>query len=190
VRQHKTVITYFLVFLFAFSIITQLNNTDNPETGLMEVKGSYSTSNTVTNTVNLNTVPKAALNNYENIVAVYINNYRIDNGLNALNCDLSLTYVAKLRSQDLLYRNYFSHYTPEGTNVSNILKSFGIKYKKIGENLGHAYPASYGSPEAFIDLWENSPSHNYNLLRVEYNKIGVGVIDNGDRIVLTTVFTD
>jgi uncharacterized protein YkwD len=155
-----------------------------------EVKGSYSTSNTTANDANLNTTPQAALNNFENAVAIYINNYRIENGLNALECDLPLTYVAKLRSQDLLYRDYFSHNTPEGTNVSNILKSFGIKYKKIGENLAHAYPASYGSPEAFIDLWENSPPHNRNLLRAEYKKVGVGVIDNGDRVVLTAVFTD
>ena len=189
-NKHKIPIIYFLVFLFAFSVIILLNNTGNLKTGVREVKGSNSTSNAAADNANLNTAPRAAANDYENIIAVYINNYRLDNGLNSLTCDLSLTYVAKLRSRDLLYRDYFSHYTPEGTNVSNILKSFGIKYKRIGENLAHAYPASYGPPEAFIDLWENSPSHNYNLLRAEYNKIGVGVIDNGDRIVLTTVFTD
>jgi uncharacterized protein YkwD len=190
VRHFKILITFFLVFLFSFSVIIHLNNTDKPKIKVMEVKGSYSTSKAVVNTVDINTIPQADLNNYENTIAVDINNYRIDNGLNVLNCDLSLTYVAKLRSQDMLYRDYFSHYTPEGENVTNILKSLGINYKKIGENLANAFPASYGDPAAFMDLWENSPSHNYNLLRVEYNRMGIGVIDNGDRIVLTTVFTD
>ena len=87
-------------------------------------------------------------------------------------------------------RDYFSHYTPEGTTVFNLFRANGIKFKIGGENLGQAMPAGIGSPEAFMNAWQNSASHNANMLRAGYNYIGVGMVDNGDRIVVTTVFTN
>ena len=134
--------------------------------------------------------PQAVLNDYENAVAALINNYRVASGLNAIAYEPTLTYIAKLRSADLMDRGYFSHYTPEGTTVFDLLKSNGITAKIRGENLGQAMPAGIGSPEAFLGAWQNSPSHNANLLRVGYKYIGVGMVDNGDRIVVTTVFTN
>jgi uncharacterized protein YkwD len=134
--------------------------------------------------------PQAELNDYENAVAAYINDYRVTSGLNAIAYEPTLTYIAKFRSQDLMDRNYWSHYTPEGTTVFNLFKANGVKYKIGGENLGQATPADIGSPEAFMNAWKNSPSHNANMLRNGYNYIGVGMVENGDRIVVTTVFTN
>ena len=134
--------------------------------------------------------PQATLNDYENAVAALINSYRVASGLNAIAYEPTLTYIAKLRSADLMDRNYFSHYTPEGTTVFDLLKANGITSRLRGENLGQAMPAGIGSPEAFLNAWQNSPSHNANMLRAGYNYIGVGMVDNGDRIVVTTVFTN
>jgi uncharacterized protein YkwD len=134
--------------------------------------------------------PTAELNDYENAVAALINDYRVNSGLNAIAFEPTLTYIAKYRSQDLMDRNYWSHYTPEGTTVFNLFKENGVKYKIGGENLGQATPADIGSPEAFLGAWQNSSSHNANMLRVGYNYIGVGMVSNGDRIVVTTVFTN
>lgn len=138
----------------------------------------------------VNTKPTAELNDYESAVACMINDYRTANGLNAIAYEPTLTYIAKYRSQDLMDRNYWSHYTPEGTTVFNLFKANGVKYKIGGENLGQATPAGIGSPDAFMGAWKNSPSHNANMLRNGYNYIGVGMVDNGDRIVVTTVFTN
>jgi uncharacterized protein YkwD len=134
--------------------------------------------------------PQATMGDYENTVAALINNYRTSSGLNAIAYEPTLTYVAKLRSADLMDRGYFSHYTPEGTTVFNLFRANGITFKIGGENLGQAMPAGIGSPEAFLNAWQNSPAHNANMLRVGYNYIGVGMVDNGDRIVVTTVFTN
>ena len=134
--------------------------------------------------------PAAELNAYENTVACLINDYRTASGLNAIAYDPTLTYVAKFRSQDLIDRNYWSHYTPEGTTVFNLFRANGVKYKIGGENLGQAVPADIGSPEAFMNAWKNSSSHNANMLRQGYNYIGVGMVENGNRIVVTTVFTN
>ena len=134
--------------------------------------------------------PQAAMGDYENTVAALINDYRTSNGLNAIAYEPTLTYVAKLRSADLMDRNYFSHYTPEGTNVFDLFRANGIAFSIGGENLAQAMPAAIGSPEAFLGAWQNSAAHNANMLRVGYNYIGVGMVDNGDRIVVTTVFTN
>jgi len=134
--------------------------------------------------------PQATLNDYENTVACLINNYRTSRGLNQVAYEPTLTYVAKLRSADLMDRNYFSHYTPEGTTVFDLLRTNGVSANLRGENLGQAMPAGIGSPEAFLGAWQNSSSHNANMLRSGYNYIGVGMVDNGDRIVVTTVFTN
>jgi uncharacterized protein YkwD len=142
------------------------------------------------NSSSVSSKPQAEFNDYENAVAAYINDYRVANGLNAIAYEPTLTYIAKFRSQDLIDRNYWSHYTPEGTTVFNLFKENGVKYKIGGENLGQATPADVGTPEAFMNAWKNSPSHNANMLRVGYNYIGVGMVENGDRIVVATVFTN
>ena len=155
----------------------------------IEVKGSTSATQEQTGTA-VSVKPQAALNDYENAVAALINNYRTSSGLNAIAYEPTLTYIAKLRSADLMNRNYFSHYTPEGTTVFDLFRANGINFRIGGENLGQAMPAGIGSPEAFLGAWKNSPSHNANMLRTGYNYIGVGMVSNGDRIVVTTVFTN
>jgi len=154
----------------------------------IEVLGTSTTQEQASTAVSVK--PQAVLNGYENAVAALINSYRVASGLNAIAYEPTLTYIAKLRSADLMDRGYFSHYTPEGTTVFDLMKSNGITSKIRGENLGQAMPAGIGSPEAFLGAWQNSPSHNANMLRAGYNYIGVGMVDNGDRIVVTTVFTN
>lgn len=135
-----------------------------------------------------NTVQPANLNSYEQQVLDSINNIRAANGLGPLAASQTLTNIARSRSADMLSRGYFSHYTPEGLNIFNILKSNGISYRNAGENLAHSQPASAGTPQAFADAWMNSPTHRANILRGEYGQIGIGLAENGGRRVVTTVF--
>jgi uncharacterized protein YkwD len=99
-----------------------------------------------------------------------------------------LTDLARLRSNDMVTRGYFSHYTPDGQNIKHIFAQYGVDYRNFGENLGNAKPASYGSPNAFLDAWMNSPSHRDNMLKGYYTHIGVGVVDGGGRRVVTVLF--
>jgi uncharacterized protein YkwD len=143
------------------------------------------------NTSNASALPKASeVSDYENQIAAMINNVREANGLNALAFDGSLNDVAKVRSQDLIDRNYFSHYTPEGTNVFDVMRSMGVGYRYAGENLAQCSPASIGTADAFLNAWMNSPTHMANILRAQYTKIGVSMAETGSRRVVTTVFTN
>ena len=140
---------------------------------------------------NAEALPKdAVMDDYENQVAAMINNVRVENGLNAIAADGSLNAVAEIRSQDLLNRNYFSHYTPEGTNVFDVMRSSGVSFRYSGENLAQSAPASAGTVEGFLNAWMNSPTHRDNILRAQYTKIGVSMAEIDSRRVVTTVFTN
>jgi uncharacterized protein YkwD len=136
------------------------------------------------------TLKAAEINDYENQVAAMINNVREQNGLNALAFDGSLNAVAEIRSQDLINRNYFSHYTPEGTNVFDVMRANGVSFRYAGENLAQSAPASVGTVEGFMNAWMNSPTHMANILRAQYTKIGVSMVEIDSRRVVTTVFTN
>lgn len=117
-----------------------------------------------------------------------INNIRADHGLQLLNSNPILSTIALSRSQDMINRDYFSHYTPEGKNIANILAENDIMYACMAENLGHASPPSWASPDAIINLWMNSPSHRENLLNPHFGQLGLGVTDGNGRRVVTLIF--
>ncbi|MCD4669379.1 MAG: CAP domain-containing protein, partial [Actinomycetia bacterium] len=117
-----------------------------------------------------------------------INSTRAAHGLSALSANQMLTDLARLRSNDMISRNYFSHHTPDGKNIKHIFSDYGVVYKNFGENLGNASPAGYGSPKAFLNAWMDSPGHRDNMLRSNYSLIGVGVTDGGGRRVVTVLF--
>jgi len=130
----------------------------------------------------------ANLNEFEAAVLYLINTIRVSNGLGALEPNQMLTDIARSRCNDMIVNSYFSHYTPDGRNIFNILRENGVSYVNAGENLGQSSPASSGTPEAFADAWMASPTHKANILRSVYSKIGIGIVDGGGRRVVATVF--
>jgi len=123
-------------------------------------------------------------------IIVLINNQRAENNAKNLWYSEALGEIATIRAYDMLNRNYFSHYTPEGTTVFDLLRANNIKYRSAGENLARGYPSEYVTPENVINAILNSPSHRNNLLEKRYSKIGVGIEVQGKEKVVVLVFTD
>ena len=184
-----------LVFILILSLLVSFKANYNNIYNRIEVLGTAANNNQPSdinnktqNTQNsLVQNPEVDLSNYENTVLCLINTVRADNGLNVLMPNQILIDISRSRSQDMIARNYFSHHTPDGKNITHILAEFGVTYRNFGENLAQSMPADYGDPEAFMDAWMKSPSHAANILRDCYEMIGIGVSDNGDRRVLTIV---
>ncbi len=189
-----------LIFILILSLLVCFNvnykNTNNRIEILgADINNNQQNDNYINNKINNNQKPlvkiqnnKVNLSDYENSVVYLINTTRVSNGLNALAPNQILTDISRNRSSDMIARNYFSHFTPEGKNILIILKENGVSYSKAGENLAQSMPAYIGSPEAFMNAWMNSPSHAANILRNGYGMIGVGFAGNGGRRVLTVVF--
>lgn len=154
-----------------------------------EVLGNTTTSE-ATITAAAPSVSAVNLSDLESAVLYLINTIRVSNGLGALQANQVLINVARSRCNDMIANSYFSHYTPNGQNIFNILRENDVVYLNAGENLGNSSPPSHGTPEAFANAWMASPSHKANILRSVYKKIGIGVVDGGSRRVVTTVFTN
>ena len=99
------------------------------------------------------------------------NEYRKANGLSALAHVELLDIPATLRAEEA--GEVWSHTRPDGTNFHTVFAQCGLKYTAYGENL-FAVNAEY-TPAQVLEEWQDSPAHNENLLRENFNGIGVGV---------------
>ncbi|MDD5659215.1 MAG: CAP domain-containing protein [Actinomycetota bacterium] len=183
--KSKSLVVFFCVFALALSLVLPGflpgNNIDISVLGI---------STEVPNNIQNLSYKNSSLTDYENAIASLINNTRVANGLNALAADEALNGIADLRSQDMMDRNYFSHYSPENTNVFDLMRANGISFRYGGENLAQSAPASAGTTDGFLNAWLNSPTHKSNILGANYAKIGVSMSETSDRRVVTTVFTN
>ena len=100
-----------------------------------------------------------------------INNQRISNGLPALKIDDELQNVARIKAQDMVNNNYFSHTSPTYGSPFDMMKKFGIKYKTAGENI-----AGNSTNSGAVTAWMESPGHKANILNDSFNYTGIGVI--------------
>lgn len=105
-----------------------------------------------------------------------VNQERQAAGLNPLAPDPELTQVARQHSADMFARGYFAHDTPEGLSPFDRMNKAGVRFLTAGENLALAPTLSL----AHTGLM-NSPGHRANILRPQFGRVGIGVMDGGMR---------
>lgn len=122
-------------------------------------------------------IPKTdeAVTNYEQEVIRLVNEIRVRNGLKALTYDWELSRVARYKSQDMKDNRYFAHTSPVYGTPGQMVRSFGISYRSVGENIARGYK----TPQAVVDGWMNSSGHRANILNPNYTRIGVGYVADG-----------
>jgi uncharacterized protein YkwD len=103
-----------------------------------------------------------------------VNQERTSRGLVALTMDEPLRDVARLHADDMFARGYFAHNTPEGVDPFERMREAGIVFGIAGENLALA-PTLDMAHNGLM----NSPGHRANILRPEFRKVGIGVLDGG-----------
>ena len=105
-----------------------------------------------------------------------VNQERQAAGLQPLAPDPELTEVARRHSADMFARGYFAHDTPEGKTPFDRMNDAGVRFLTAGENLALAPTI----PVAHTGLM-NSPGHRANILRPQFGRVGIGVMDGGMR---------
>ncbi|PLS14883.1 hypothetical protein CVD28_25520 [Bacillus sp. M6-12] len=108
-------------------------------------------------------------------VVKLVNMERAKYSLPALKSDSSLAKVARVKSEDMRNRNYFSHTSPTYGSPFQMMKSFGISYRYAGENIA----AGQTTAQAVMAAWMKSPGHKANILSKNYTFIGVGYAKGG-----------
>jgi uncharacterized YkwD family protein/spore coat assembly protein SafA len=109
----------------------------------------------------------ASVTSYEKEVVRLVNDIRAKNGLSPLREDWELSRVARIKSQDMLDRNYFSHTSPTYGSPFQMIKNFGIAYKSAAENIAKGQR----TPSEVVNAWMNSSGHRANILNKSFTKI-------------------
>lgn len=125
-----------------------------------------------------NAKPQPAL---EEQMLAMVNRERVQAGLQPLLMHAPLTAVARQHSADMLDRGYFSHYSPEGKTAFDRLRAERIAFLIAGENLALAPSVTI----AHAGLM-HSPGHRANILRSQFGKVGIGILDAGRRGIMVT----
>lgn len=99
-----------------------------------------------------------------------VNQARLSQGIRPLTVNGGLTSLARLKSQDMVNKNYFSHTSPTYGSPFEMMRQAGISYRTAGENL-----AGSATTESAHQSLMNSPGHKANILNTNFNQIGVGI---------------
>lgn len=157
-KNLKRVVLFFIFFTFIFSIIL---STTSKATAAENITGNESENQVI------------AISDEEQEVLNLINEYRNENGLEDLTIDKKLQETAKIKADDLVENNYFSHTSPILGTPFELMKSQGIRYKIAGENL-----AGNISSEKAVEAWINSKDHRENILEKKFHKTGICVVES------------
>lgn len=101
------------------------------------------------------------------------NEERKSAGLKPLNEDRKLIEAAELKARDMLQKDYFSHWSPDGTSPWYWFGVAGYDYRYAGENLAIGFLDAKDVHRS----WVASPDHRDNILGSDYSDIGIAVVE-------------
>ena len=104
-----------------------------------------------------------------------VNAERAKVGVAPLVSDPRLVATAQSRADDMVARNYFSHFDPvTGENLAKI-KQTNPQCVVASENIGNSIDLSGDNNQETVDWWMNSKAHHDALLDPSYTLTGVSV---------------
>ncbi len=102
-----------------------------------------------------------------------VNEERRSFGLSPLITNPRLEQAAMMKAQDMIIKDYFSHWSPDGRSPWYWISLTGYDYKYAGENLAMGFLDARG----IHDAWINSSAHRANIISSNYDEIGMAVVE-------------
>ncbi|HET6520345.1 MAG TPA: EamA family transporter [Geminicoccaceae bacterium] len=139
------------------------------------------------------------LDRLERRIVELTNERRREQGLDPVEPDEALKRPARAHAISMLRRGYFAHETPGGRGLADrvalLARDFiGLPAENIFELRGVEPPFPADRIERVarttVDGWMASSCHRANILGQEYDRVAVGAVAEGDRVVVTQVFGD
>jgi len=126
----------------------------------------------------------------ETTIIELVNELRQEQGVSPVAPNEMLRKAATIRAQET--EEAFSHTRPDGSDAFTVFEEEGISYpyRTVGENLGMAtyHLDEVGMAEFIFDGWVESEGHYENMIRPEYEEVGVGVHYDGEFLYATQMF--
>src|SRR5690554_1124906 len=119
-----------------------------------------------------------SLNNFRDMereIIRLVNQERSSRGISPLTEDWEVSRVARIKSEDMVGNNYFSHNSPVYGSPFEMLRAFGIRYTQAAENIAYGQRTA----QQVVNTWMNSTGHRNNMLNPSYTHTGVGVASDG-----------
>jgi uncharacterized protein YkwD len=115
----------------------------------------------------------------QQIALELVNRDRAAENLPPMEVDPLLSQAAQNHAEDMLRRNYFSHYSPEGQTPTDRLTAVGGYGYYPAENIVMDEDRRFRSPniqvlESLENRWMQSPKHRHNLMNPNYERFGYG----------------
>lgn len=101
------------------------------------------------------------------------NEERTNLGLSPLQINEDLNLAARMKAQDMISNNYFSHYSPQGTSPWHWFQVAGYNYQHAGENLAIGFWDAHDTHQA----WYDSATHRANMLDPRFRDVGIAVVE-------------
>jgi uncharacterized protein YkwD len=112
-----------------------------------------------------------------------VNHERVSRGLEPLVIDKRLTSAARAHSAIMAHNREIAHQFDHESTVEVRLGTTGLHFSRSGENV-----ATAGDAASAHDALMHSPGHRANILKPEFNSVGIGVVRDGDQIYVTQDF--
>ena len=123
-------------------------------------------------------------------------------GLTELEWDYRLAEIAREHSIDMAKNSFYGHINKEGQGPTDraIKHNYpptkglggGIYREGIAENIAHFSTRVHvnndaeSNARALVDSWMDSEGHRENILKQDYDRIGIGVAYDGETYYLAT----
>lgn len=104
------------------------------------------------------------------------NKQRSNNSLPPLTNNQKLNLSAKAKCDDMVIKNYWSHFGPDGTKPWVFITNAGYSYSTAGENLAYGF---YDSASVVVG-WMNSPEHKKNIVNPAFTEVGFGICESNN----------
>ncbi len=104
-----------------------------------------------------------------------LNAYRVENGLSSLAYSGTLQEAANGYAYRLYNEDFFDHVAPDGSEPGDRAVAAGFCHRFVGENLAMGTNILSTAAEA-MHGFENSPDHNENMLRPQWDFVGIGFL--------------
>lgn len=126
----------------------------------------------------------------ENRIFELLNELRTEVGVQPVTQNQSLKLAADQRALET--EELFEHTRPDGSDPFTVLEEAGheYSYQLAGENLAMAtyYLDENGMAEVIFDGWKNSQGHYENMIKPEFEEVGIGIHYDGEILYATQIF--
>ncbi|MFF3326705.1 CAP domain-containing protein [Streptomyces sp. NPDC002889] len=108
---------------------------------------------------------------YAEQVVALVNARRVQAGCTPVHANGRLSASARAHADDMAFRNYYEHQSPEGRDGGDRIAAAGYSWTKWGENIDRGPK----TPAEAMSEWMDSEDHREVILDCSLKEIGVGV---------------